>query len=463
MSELIPEEEPFTDELNDFSQFDDEDNTNDDYDIEHPEEVQNRDILNSEEAEHSEAITNEAIFLDRNKIILVITIVVFVVLILFLCMPSKRKVKKNNELEKAGTVYIPSEIDRWTVETNENTTSAGQPKEEVNSSKEISKKDLTLPGIDEPKKAPVEVPQKISQSSGNDFPVTNRNEQQKAFHSVELDSGGIFNVKTNNASSTTSINNKYTSKNVYTPNSLQNNVSAYLANQSTTSYDKQNNQTGKQNFLEKNRGTAGAYQWNSDFSLWKGTVISAVLDTGINTNLPGEVIATVTENIYSSNNGNYILIPQGSRLYADYNSSISYGQNRVQVVWNTLIRPDGLEVSLGSTNGVDKYGYSGYAGKVNSHPFEYAKALGLIAMFSILDTKANNTIETQDNMYAQNALSEAYSTSKRITEKIIDRALDIQPTITIPAGEEIKLITNITMELPPLDPIPVEEKYRREN
>ena len=67
--------------------------------------------------------------------------------------------------------------------------------------------------------------------------------------------------------------------------------------------------------MDRERGKTGTYQWNSDFSLWKGTVIPAVLDTGINTDLPRQVIATVTENIYSSNNGNYILIPQGSRVF----------------------------------------------------------------------------------------------------------------------------------------------------
>ena len=214
--------------------------------------------------------------------------------------------------------------------------------------------------------------------------------------------------------------------------------------------------------MNRAKGEGGKYQWNSEFSLWKGTVISAVLDTGINTNLPGVVKATVTTNVYSSNNGKYLLIPQGSQLFAEYNSSISYGQNRVQVAWNTLIRPDGLEIDLGNLNGVDAYGASGYKGFRTEHPFEYAKAIGLIAVFSILDTKANNMIGNSSNQYAQNALSDAYKTTKTLTDKIVDRALDVQPTIKIPAGKEIKLITNVTMDIPPLDPYPVEQRYIRE-
>ena len=485
-SEEEAEEEPepdYDDYSDDLSESEDDEESEDDgrdedYDIEHPDEAQNRDILDAEEDELSDPLKNDAFFLDRNKIILIITIIAFVVLILFLCMPQKRKQKKNEELDKAGQVYIPSEIDRWTVE-NENTNSAGTPEEEINSSRRrYTDEELSIPGIDESKeqhKAPVEVPQKLSQGSGNgnnNFPVTNRNEQQKAFFNIPLEKstgGGLLQNATTAASRYTGIQNggsytlnPQTGAATYTPASLNSNVAAYLASQGASSYDRQNNQSGKQQFLDKERGKTGTYQWNSDFSLWKGTVIPAVLDTGINTDLPGVVIATVTENVYSSNNGNYILIPQGSKLFAEYNSSISYGQNRIQVVWNTLIRPDGLEINLGSMNGVDQFGFSGYKGSVNNHPFEYAKAIGMIAMFSVLDTKMENTIDTQKNQYAQNAMSDAYATSKRITEKIIDRALDIQPTITIDAGTEINLITNLTMELPPLDPYPVEEKYVRE-
>ena len=172
-------------------------------------------------------------------------------------------------------------------------------------------------------------------------------------------------------------------------------------------------------------------------------------------------MAHVTKSVYSSQDGQYLLIPQGSRLFGEYSSDISYGQNRIQVVWNTLIRPDGLEVNLGSMNGIDSYGVSGYAGWKSEHPFEYVKAFGLIAMYSILDTKAMNMIDTSNNAYAQNALSDVYSETKKLNNKIVDRALDIQPTIRILSGTEVNLITNVTIDLPPLEPYEVEEKYVR--
>ena len=90
-------------------------------------------------------------------------------------------------------------------------------------------------------------------------------------------------------------------------------------------------------------------------------------------------------------------------------------------------------------NGVDQYGYAGYKGSVSNHPFEYMKALGLIAMFSVLDTKMDNQIDTQNNQYAQNVMANTYAEAQKLNNKIIDRALDIQPTIKIASGTEIKL------------------------
>lgn len=424
--------------------------------------VQDQAILDSEEEEYTDPLKNDGFILDRNKIMMIIMAVVFSSLIIIMCMPQKRKVKKNNELEKAGYVYIPSEVDRWTVENTEKIEKAAPEKTKI---------EIEFPEEKPEKTAPVEVPKSItsSTSTGSSRPETNRDEQQKAPFKVELNSRSLnFNSNTlsdsgaNSGYSRTGTNVYSSTRNSQISGYPQSIAASYLANQNASSYEKQNDQRGKEEFMNRAKGEGGKYQWNSEFSLWKGTVISAVLDTGINTDLPGVVKATVTTNVYSSNNGKYLLIPQGSQLIAEYNSSISYGQNRVQVAWNTLIRPDGLEIDLGNLNGVDAYGASGYKGFRTEHPFEYAKAIGLIAIFSILDTKANNMIGNSSNQYAQNALSDAYKTTKTLTDKIVDRALDVQPTIKIPAGKEIKLITNVTMDIPPLDPYPVEQRYIRE-
>ena len=192
-----------------------------------------------------------------------------------------------------------------------------------------------------------------------------------------------------------------------------------------------------------------------------GTIISGALVTAINTDNPGVVIARVTENVYSSQDHSYLLIPEGSLLMATYNSSVSYGQNKVQVAWNLLIRPDNYRVQLGNMNGVNAQGASGYKGSVSNHPFETLKALGMVAVYSILQTEMTNDINSQNNEYLKNAMTDVYAESSKLGNKMVDRALDIKPTIKIKEGTEIKLITNVPMELPPVEVNQATQKYVR--
>lgn len=437
------------------------------------------DILKASETEKGNPEENKASFLNRNM--LFITVGGIFIVFLFFCvfiLPNitKRKVAQNNELDKAGKVFIPDEYEEEEL-TDDKVQPANNRDKTASYLENIDNEKTSIPGLDNNGTAPVEVPSQMGpvQSSGtgnSSYPQnTNRSELQKAMQRIPFDaySDTTNSFAKNTASAQTQsygsgissyMAQKYGSGN-YTPSSLQSNIGQYLASQGGNNYSLQNDQSGKEAFMNRNKENGGQYQWNSEFSLWKGTVIPAVLDTGINTDLPGMLKATVTTNVYSSNNGKYILVPQGSVLTGEYNSSVSYGQARIQIVWNTLIRPDGLEINLGSMNGIDAYGFSGQKGFRTEHPFEYLKAMGLIAMFSIIDTKAANTINAQGNTYAQNALSDAYSAGQKLNEKIVDRAMDIQPTIRIKSGTEVKLITNLTIEIPPIEPDKPEEKYVR--
>lgn len=206
---------------------------------------------------------------------------------------------------------------------------------------------------------------------------------------------------------------------------------------------------------------AGSGQYLSYGALWEGTVISAALQTAINTDNPGLVIARVTENVYSSYDSSFLLVPEGTLLYATYNSSVSYGQNKVQVAWNLMIRPDGYKVQLGNMNGVNAQGASGYRGHVTTHPFETLKALGMVWIYSMIQTEMNAQVKNTQNQYVQNAMADTYAEVSKIGSKIIDRALDIKPTITIKPGTKVKLITNVTLELPPVKVNPVTRRYVR--
>lgn len=223
----------------------------------------------------------------------------------------------------------------------------------------------------------------------------------------------------------------------------------------TNAYD-----TNRENFFNSGAGSTGG-KYLSKASLWDGAIISGALVTAINTDNPGVVIARVTENVYSSQDHSFLLIPEGSLLMATYNSSVSYGQKDVQVAWNLLIRPDNYRVQLGNMNGVNAQGASGYRGSVSNHPFETLKALGMIAMFSIIQTEISNDINSQNNEYLKNSMTDVYAEASKMGNKILNKALDIKPTIKIKEGTEIKLITNTPLELPPVE-IPVaQERYVR--
>lgn len=231
--------------------------------------------------------------------------------------------------------------------------------------------------------------------------------------------------------------------------------SASSAEQNSSTY-----RTSKENFYANSSNSAGKGEFLSINSLWDGTIITGALVTGINTDNPGVVMARVTENVYSSYDGRYLLIPEGTILYADYNSDVSYGQTQVQVAWNLLIRPDGYRLQLGNMNGVNAQGESGYGGTVSNHPFATAKALGLVALFSVIQVEVQSSIKSADNDYLKNALSDVYSTGMQFENRILEKALDIKPTIKIQEGTQIKLITNRPLELPPCE-IPEATVYQR--
>ena len=257
---------------------------------------------------------------------------------------------------------------------------------------------------------------------------------------------------------------------VYAQNKLPNQaeytnqlLSQYANSQS--SYARQNDQSGKNNFFSQDRGNVtGSYLPLN--SIWQGSIFTAILTSNINTDLPGECTAVITKNVYSSQDGSLLLIPQNSKLLGSYNSSISYSQSRVQVGWHTLIRPDGYHVSLGNMSATDSQGASGLKGFINDHPFQYLKALALMSAFSIgpmeLKTFGSNVPNNQNNQYVQQLVNDSLVISNKVGEKLIDRALDVQPTITIKSGTKINIVANASLVLPPFEMFEVTQPYQKQ-
>lgn len=234
-------------------------------------------------------------------------------------------------------------------------------------------------------------------------------------------------------------------------------------NQATgvNTYQEQNMQSNKQSFYSSGRKEEATGSYIAENTLWTGTIIPGVLITGINTDLPGDVQARVTENIYDSLSRKRILISQGSILIASYNSSIAFAQNRVQIAWNTLIRPDGYQVTLGNMNGVDAQGYSGTQGKVDDHLFQYAKAAGIISAFTTLNGEFAATLAGTTNTSLQNLITANQGVMNQMGANIIERTLNIQPTLIVKSGTKINIMLNKNIRFPPMEEYPVKSVYKR--
>jgi len=223
---------------------------------------------------------------------------------------------------------------------------------------------------------------------------------------------------------------------------------------SGSDYASQNDQANKQAFYDSsyNSGAVTGGRFLGENAVWIGTILPGILETAVNTDLPGNVIARVTRNIYDSMSGRKLLIPQGTILIAKYNSSVSYAQRRVQIVWDTLIRPDGFQLDLGGMNGVDKSGMSGQDAVYHENWFEYLKAAGIITMFSL----ANASMTEAAAKYADNASASAVANSNsqivnQMGGNMASRAMNIQPTLTVENGSLINIMLNQTLYLPPVD------------
>lgn len=231
--------------------------------------------------------------------------------------------------------------------------------------------------------------------------------------------------------------------------------------QGTTSYASQNGQADKNNFYNSYSGSGGNGVWLGVNTIWQGTIFEAVLTSEINTDLPGEVTARIAKNVYSSQDGRYLLIPQNSILIGTYNSNITYNQRRTQVVWTSLIRPDGYQIYLGGMNATDTKGASGLTGHINDHPGAYLKAIMLMSVVNIINSEYQSSIDGTENQYVQNIAANAQSVTNELGRKLIDRAMDIQPTIKIKSGTKINIVVNQNLSIPVVENIPVTEKYQR--
>ena len=187
----------------------------------------------------------------------------------------------------------------------------------------------------------------------------------------------------------------------------------------------------------------------SPYQVMAGTVIAAALVTGIQSDLPGDVIATVTEPVYDSATGEHELIPQGSRLLGRYNSQVSYGQRRVQVVWQRVILPDTSSFALDNLAGSDAAGHAGLEDGVDWHWDRIVAGAAMTSLLGIGAELASPSNRGDGDRIIIAGRDSLQDTVNQVGQEMTRRNLDIKPTLTQRPGLPLRVIVNRDMVLRP--------------
>ena len=180
--------------------------------------------------------------------------------------------------------------------------------------------------------------------------------------------------------------------------------------------------------------------------LQAGAVIAAALITGIRSDLPGQITAQVTENVYDSPTGKILLVPQGTRVIGQYDSGVGFGQRRILLVWNRLIFPNGRSIVLERQPGADAEGYAGLEDGVDYHWGELFKAAALSTLLSVGAESGSSNNESDIVRALRSGASNSIS---QTGQQIVQRQLNIAPTLTIRPGFPVRVIVTRDLVLEP--------------
>jgi type IV secretory pathway VirB10-like protein len=189
---------------------------------------------------------------------------------------------------------------------------------------------------------------------------------------------------------------------------------------------------------------------SSPFLVMAGTAIPAVMIGGINSDMPGMVIGQVSENVYDTATGRYLLVPQGSRLIGSYDNVVAHGQTRVGVIWNRIIYPDTESIDLGSMEGADRGGYAGFHDQVDTHFWSKIGNALLISIASagvqLSQPQAVNGQNYNSQQIAAAALGQQFG---ELGQEYARAGLSIPNTLEIRPGYRFVVMVNKDMHLRP--------------
>jgi type IV secretory pathway VirB10-like protein len=200
------------------------------------------------------------------------------------------------------------------------------------------------------------------------------------------------------------------------------------------------------------------------WELKAGTMIPTILMNGVDSSIPGMVRAQVAENVWDTAFGSHVLIPKGTMVLGIYNTDVRFGDQRIMFVWNRLIFPNGMTLNIAGTPGTDQSGYSGVSGRVNEHWDKMFMSALISSLFiagaEILvgdDNNSNGIAQNNENKSPRDVMAEALGASiLDMSSKLIDRTMDIAPTIRIKPGKRMGLFVNEDI----IFPFPYPMQYR---
>lgn len=184
----------------------------------------------------------------------------------------------------------------------------------------------------------------------------------------------------------------------------------------------------------------------SPHQVMAGSVIAASLITGLNSDLPGRVVAQVTENVYDTVTGRTLLIPQGARLIGSYDSVVAFGQSRALLVWQRIVMPDGTSIRIDNLPATDAAGYAGLEDQVDFHTWRLIKG---VVLSTLLGVGTELGLGDGEGDLVRALRESTQRNVSRAGQRITERNLDIQPTITVRPGWPVRAIVHQDLVLRP--------------
>ncbi len=177
-----------------------------------------------------------------------------------------------------------------------------------------------------------------------------------------------------------------------------------------------------------------------------GCVIAASLITGLDSDLPGLIIAQVTENVFDTVTGRYLLIPQGARLIGSYDSVVAFGQRRALVVWQRLILPDGSSIQLDNLPATDAAGYAGLSDQIDFHTWQLLKGVGLS---TLLGVGTELSLGSGESDLVRAVRQSTQQSTAQAGQQIVSKQLDVQPTLKVRPGWPLRIVVHKDLILRP--------------